>query len=380
MVFAFLSGCSNAPLKKQSEEVNTYIKSVWITYYELTDLTDNKNQVQFEKEVEKIINKLSELGFNSVTLQVRPFCDAFYNSNIFPQSSCFKGCEKYDVLKIFCDVCNKYNFNIEAWINPYRVSNSKKTKIENIKLKGLSNVDIIKVGNGTYLNPSSKNVQSLVFDGVKEIVTNYDIYAIQFDDYFYPENINNEDSKQYNRYLKNTGNLTLEDWRRNNVTELIIRISEFLKSNEKHVKFGISPSSNIETNFNKLYADVGLWIKNKYIDYVCPQIYFGFKNDYQPFMFTVKKWIEFTEGSNVKLYVGLPLYKAGKVDKYASLNNEKQKEFVQNQNIIRRQIEYLSKLENIKGYYIFSYSSFNDEISKNEVSNMASLMQDSNHF
>ena len=105
-------------------------------------------------------------------------------------------------------------------------------------------------------------------------------------------------------------------------------------------------------------------------------MYFGFKNVYQPFMFTVKKWVKLCENTDVDLYIGLPLYKANTKDKYAAENDKSIiNEFKNSNDIIARQITYISKIDKIKGYYIFSFSQLTSENAKEEVSNMLKVMQ-----
>ena len=151
---------------------------------------------------------------------------------------------------------------------------------------------------------------------------------------------------------------------------MIKSVYKTVKEADSTVTFGISPASNIENNYSTLYADVTKWCTEEgYVDYICPQIYFGFQNENQPFMKTVKNW---TQTAECNLYVALPLYKAGKEDEFAGEDGIK--EFVNNNNIIARQVIYLSKLSEVKGYYIFSYSSLKDN---DETKNLYSAMQNS---
>lgn len=370
--FAFMfAGCTYAPTETKTEN-KEYVKSVWITYYELSNLTKNNDKTSFTKNIDLMISNLKKSGFNKITVQVRPCADSFYNSNYFPTSIYFKGKGEYDSLKIICDISSKYGIEVEAWVNPYRVSqNNDITKLDKSFYEKYKKY-IVEVNKKLFFNPASREVRKLIVNGVNELIENYDIKAIHFDDYFYPENCGDFDKEEY---INSKTELSLSDWRRENVNELIKQTNEKINN---RVEFGISPASNIKSNYNNLYADVECWIKNKYIDYICPQIYFGFKNEYQPFMQTVKKWIDLCNDYDVKLYIGLPLYKSGKVDEYASNKEELKNEFINNDDIIKRQIIYIKDLDKIKGYYIFSYSSLNDEKSKNEVSNMLEVMQDSN--
>ena len=378
LCFAF-SSCS-LPQKNTQPVVqkNEYRKAVWIAYYELSEFTKGKSEYEFEQKINDEFSKLSSYGFNTVTVQIRPCADAFYLSEYFPSSIYFNGLQGgemlYDPLEIMCSVAQKYKLNIEAWINPYRVSQDDdytKLSSDNFAVK---NKKMTKVVDGKiYFNPAYDKVTDLIVNGVKEIVKNYTISAIHFDDYFYPTQSKNFDKKEYKKY---GGDLSLTDWRRQNVTNMVKRVYEGIKTVNKSVEFGISPASNIENDKNNLYADVETWVKNRYVDYICPQVYFGFKNVYQPFMFTVKKWVKLCENTDVDLYIGLPLYKANTKDKYAAENDKSIiNEFKINNDIISRQITYISKIDKIKGYYIFSFSQLTSENAKEEVSNMLKVMQ-----
>ena len=378
LCFAF-SSCS-LPQKNTQPVVqkNEYRKAVWIAYYELSEFTKGKSEYEFEQKINDELSKLSSYGFNTITVQIRPCADAFYLSEYFPSSVYFNGTQGgemlYDPLEIICSVAQKYKLNIEAWINPYRVSQDDdytRLSSDNFAVK---NKKMTKVVDGKiYFNPAYDKVTDLIVNGVKEIVRNYNISAIHFDDYFYPTQSKNFDKKEYKKY---GGDLSLTDWRRQNVTNMVKRVYEAIKTVNKGVEFGISPASNIENDKNSLYADVETWVKNRYVDYICPQVYFGFKNVYQPFMFTVKKWVKLCENTDVDLYIGLPLYKANTKDKYAAENDKSIiNEFKNNNDIISRQITYISKIDKIKGYYIFSFSQLTSENAKEEVSNMLKVMQ-----
>ena len=378
LCFAF-SSCSLPQNNTQPvAQKNEYRKAVWIAYYELSEFTKGKSEYEFEQKINDEFSKLSSYGFNTVTAQIRPCTDAFYLSEYFPSSVYFNGTQGgemlYDPLKIMCSVAQKYKLNIEAWINPYRVSQDDdytKLSPDNFAIK---NKRMTKVVDGKiYFNPAYDKVTDLIVNGVKEIVENYNISAIHFDDYFYPTQSKNFDKKEYKKY---GGDLSLTDWRRQNVTNMVKRVYETIKAVNKNIEFGISPASNIENDKNSLYADIETWVKNRYVDYICPQVYFGFKNVYQPFMFTVKKWVKLCENTDVDLYIGLPLYKANTKDKYAAENDKSIiNEFKNSNDIIARQITYISKIDKIKGYYIFSFSQLTSENAKEEVSNMLKVMQ-----
>lgn len=388
-----ISGCS-APSQqnktessKSEDDSSLYVKSVWISYYELQELiSDTENE--FKKNIKSAFKELCDMGFNTVTVQVRPCADAFYKSDYFPSSKyCFgkQGSDMpYDPLQIICDTAAERGLRIEAWINPYRVSQDNKIDDlcdDNIAKKWYNDKKtktyVYIDDSAIYFNPAVSEVTDLIVNGVEEIVKNYNITAIHFDDYFYPTTDKAIDKTEYAEYTEDGGELSLANWRRNNINEMVKSVYKAVKSINKDVLFGISPASDIDNDYSKLYADVEKWAGEEgYVDYICPQIYFGFKNVYQPFMFTAKKWISIT---NCDLYVGLPLYKCGKADKYAAENETGRiNEFVNNTDIISRQITYLSKLDEVKGFYVFSYSYLFDEKCKTEVENMLSAMQNNN--
>lgn len=389
IISAVFCSCSAQNIKHDKENENSTVKAVWMAYYELSELTKGNDEQSFKKAVSAAFEKLHKFGFNTVTVQVRPCADAFYFSSYFPSSRYFNGTQgeemNYDPLQIMCELSGKYKLKIEAWINPYRVSQDNdysKLCEKNIALKWhngeKTNEYVKEYGNKLYFNPAYKEVNELIVNGVKEIAENYSVDGIHFDDYFYPTSDADFDSVAYDEYKKKGGDLSLGDWRRDNVSSLIKSVYKAIKKVNPDIRFGVSPASDIENDYTSLYADIEKWVsEDGYVDYVCPQIYFGFRNVKQPFMFTTKKWVALMRDSKVDLYVGLPLYKCSKVDEYAASEDESIKnEFVDNHDIISRQIIYLSKLDKIKGYYIFSYSYLDDDEIKDEVSLMRDAVND----
>lgn len=381
MVLIFcLAGCAITPKSDNVHDnasKNTYIKSVFIAYYELEGFTKNNDEKTFKKEISKAFKELANKGFNRVTVQVRPCADAFYKSIYFPTSEYMFGYQGakliYDPLEIMIDTAHKYDLSIEAWINPYRVSQRNDFSLlakNNIALKWQNTSKLIVLDNGIYFNPCYNEVTDLIVKGVKEILSNYNVDSVCFDDYFYPTKDKSIDKEEYTKYKSNGGELSLFDWRRDNVNNMIKSVYSTVKTINKSVTFGISPASDMDYDYSTLYADVIKWSRNEgYIDYICPQIYFGFKNENQPFMQTTKLWCD---NATCALYIALPMYKSGLNDEYAGESGKN--EFKKEKNIVARQITYISKIDQIKGYYIFSYSSLKDN---EETSNLYSAMQNS---
>lgn len=394
MFLFILTGCSSYQ-RNDAQSTTTvhqvtmptkYKKALWLAYYELEKLTKGKNESDFTHNIKNYVAKMTDAGFNTLIVQVRPCADAFYKSSYFPVSKYFQGEQGseliYDPFKIICDVASDSGISVEAWINPYRVSQNDSFELlsnDNIA-RTWQNTDKVKiVGKKIYFNPSYDEVKDLIINGVVEIVKSYNVSAIHFDDYFYPTTDKDIDKLSYEAYKQNGGELPLSAWRRENVSSLIKSVYSAIKKENPNVEFGISPAADIKNNYSKLYADVELWCNSdEYIDYICPQIYFGFKNEKMPFMQTVKKWVSLVDTSKVDLYIGIPLYKSGKADKYASVNEESAiNEFKNATNIIPRQIIYLSKIEEVSGFCVYSFFSYFDS-SAEEMDSIKSAMQSNN--
>lgn len=384
-IILLFCGCSMPQKAAENEKINAeYVKACWITYFELEKFTSsNDNAEAFQDEIKKSFKKLKELGINTITVQVRPCADAFYKSEYFPTSKyCFgvQGSELlYDPLEIIISTAHKMNLSVEAWINPYRVSQNNDTdelSSDNIALKWLndeSKSTNVYIADKIYFNPASPDVTELIVNGVKEIITNYNVDAVHFDDYFYPASDENIDDKEYNEYLDNGGDASLDDFRRECVSDMVKKVYSAIKEINSNIIFGISPQSNISSNYNKLYADVERWVTEEgFVDYICPQVYFGFHNQVQPFTKTVKNWCSITK--TCRLYIGLPLYKAGSSDEFASPSKDYAiNEFIDNDDIISRQISYIYQLEEISGFNIFSFSYLMDEENQNIISEIENI-------
>lgn len=371
-----LCGCTVSQPSNQVDPPNAvYVKSVWLSYFELESITTSCNTAkEFEKKIKSAFKQVKSIGLNTVTVQVRPCADAFYKSDYFPVSKyCFglQGSElKYDPLEIMVAAAHEQGLRIEAWINPYRVSQSSdinELSDGNIAKQWYNSSDKktnIYINDRIYFNPAAPEVTELIVNGVREIVSNYAVDAIHFDDYFYPTTSKEIDKKEYTEYTENGGKLSLASWRRETVSNMVKSVYSAIKEINSTVLFGISPQSKISANYNTLYADVERWATEEgFLDYICPQVYFGFYNETQPFASTVKNWQDLA--TSCKLYVGLPLYKSGQEDNFASSDQDYAiNEFIENNDIISRQISYLYQLDKVGGFYIFSFSYLTDK--KNE--------------
>lgn len=330
-------------------------RGIYVSYIEFTNHLSNKSRNDIKLEIENIIKTIKEYNFNLVILQVRPFSDSIYNSKIFPTSWTVAKVEgeklEIDILDYFIKIAHRNDIKVHAWINPYRISNNTDTsKIsdENPAYKWLNtnNVKVI-IDKGIYYNPASNEVIELIVDGIEEIITNYDVDGIHLDDYFYPD-----DTIDIEDYEKYKNEMSLSDYRLNNTNRLIKTIYDKIKEIDSDILFGISPEGNIENNYNRNYADVKTWLQEEgYIDYIMPQIYYGFFNETKPFIETVNEWQELIK-NDVTLIPALALYKTGTIDEYAKGGKE---EWIKNSNTITNQIKIIRNIEKIAGYSLFRY-------------------------
>ena len=369
---AALSSKATADTPESDEEM----RGVWVSYMELSmENESSKTQKAFEDKFTEIAQKCRESGFNTLIVQIRPFCDALYKSSYFPWSHILTGTQgenpQYDALQIMCDICKENNLKIHAWINPYRVSSNETPKKLSDNNPYIKNSEIgIKTDNGIFLDPSNETAQQLISDGVKEIAENYDVDGIQFDDYFYPTEDESFDKKQYEAYIEKYGkenSMSLDNWRMQNVNTLICKVYRTIKSVDSSVEFGISPQGNIGNN-DGLYADVKSWCTCKgFADYICPQIYFSLENPALTFEDCLDSWTSLDFDENVKLYVGLGGYKAG--------NGEYDEEtWLLSDSILADEYDILRNNKSVRGFMLYSYNSLEDDTAKKEINNLINAL------
>lgn len=341
-------------LEKQDER-----RAVFISYIELNEYIKDKDSETSKKNINFILKNMNDNNFNMVILHVRPFSDAIYPSKIFPISKTVLNDEKkaptYDVLDYFITEAHKKQIEVHAWINPYRISNE--TNISDItqdhpahKFLNTNHIKVIE-GKGIFYNPASDEVKKLIIKGVKELVENYNIDGVHFDDYFYPDKTIDLDN--YQIYLAAGGKMSLDEYRLENVSSLIKDVYSMIKSVNKDVEFGISPEGNIENNYSSNYIDTKKILKTEgYVDYIMPQIYFGFENESKPFLEVVKMWNDLIKIDDIKLLPALAFYKSGQTDKYAKSGKD---EWINKTDIIKRQVLASRNVSKYDGFSLFRY-------------------------
>lgn len=358
-----------------SAQNDSEMRGVWVSYMELSmENESDKSEKAFTDKFNSIAQCCKLSGFNTLIVQVRPFCDALYKSEYFPWSHILTGTQGknpgYDPLTIMCDICRKNGLKIHAWINPYRISTSSTPSTLSgdnpyINDKSLA----IETDSGIYLDPTNEAARELIISGIEEIVNNYDIDAIQFDDYFYPTDIGSEDAEQYAAYKSYAGSncMSLEDWRKANVNMLISAVYQKIHSLSDSVEFGISPQGNIDNN-GEIYADVKSWCTCKgYIDYICPQIYFSLENPALSFESSLNSWCSLDFADSVKLYVGLAGYKAG--------TDSDESTWLGSDEILSTEYEIVKANSKASGFILYSYNSLTAETSSSEIANLTEKLE-----
>lgn len=351
-------------------------RAVWVATVDNIDWPTKKN-LSSEEQIKEIIETLDmnkKLGMNAIILQIRPTSDALYQSNFEPWSRYLTGqagkkpYPYYDPLKIWVEETHKRGMELHAWLNPYRINISEKELLPANHVAFKHPEWIIKYGKKLYFDPAVPAARTFVKDVVKDIVVNYDIDAIHFDDYFYPYPLKHDfpDTLSFKLYGKGYTQETKEDWRRENVDILIKTLNDTIKSIKPWVKFGISPfgvwrniaddptGSNSKagiTNYDHLYADIIKWQKNGWIDYTLPQLYWRIGHPLVDFKTLADWWSKHAYGR--AMYVGHGIYKINKESKYDAWNQPGEH---------HRQIEYIRNIDKIDGSAFFSSKWFKRDL------------------
>lgn len=357
--------------EKITEYIKEEVRGVFVSYIEISKYLKDKDENVSKNNIQQIIKNIKNINCNTIILQVRPSSDAIYNSKIFPLSKYLtdNNYYPYDVLEYFINEAKKQNISILAWINPYRISTTENINAitENNPAYKYLNTDTVYIKNGIFYNPAKKEVEDLIIEGVKEVL-NYDIEGVLFDDYFYPcEDI---DEKDYNEYLKTNKKISIEEYHLNVINSLIRKVHKVCK--DKNKIFGVSPDGNIDNNYTIHYADVKKWLSSdEYVDFIMPQIYYGFNNSNRPFIKTLKEWNSYIKVKDIKLIPALAIYKSNEIDKYAGSGKN---EWLEEKNIIMKQIILCRNIPNYDGFALYRYEDIINENSKEELKNVKKIL------
>ena len=316
------------------------MRSAWVaTVYRIdwpsiaSSGSESSNNVQ-KNDMIKLLDSLQRNNFNALNFQVRSMCDAMYKSSYEPFSSWLTGTRGvdpgWDPLAFVVEECHKRGLECHAWVNPYRfASSSSSWKDGSGDTSGY--VEKGWVIDGAYakiLNPSREDVQNHLVKVCQEIVENYDIDGMVFDDYYYDDAPFTSDATEYAKYVAEGGSMSQSDWRRANVHNLMKKLNEMFASTKAWIRFGQSPQGvtcrdksiaekydvrvcpdGYDNNYNGQYIDILGWLKDGLIDYISPQVYWsiGYTKE-ADYSLVVPWWSEVVDKFNRHLYVAHSIY------------------------------------------------------------------------
>lgn len=289
------------------------------------------DSVAQQHEMTFLLDSLHSLGLNAIIFQVRPTADALYRSSFEPSSHWLTGTQgsslTWDPLAWTIEEAHKRHMEVHVWLNPYRVNLAKTdtTAICEDHIWKKHRDWFWEYNKQWYFDPGLDVTREWICTIVQDIISRYDIQAIHMDDYFYPYPVGKKqlpDAETFARYPR--GFTDIREWRRNNVNMAIQEISATIRECTDSVEFGISPfgvwrNANVDstgsattagiTNYDDLYADIRLWIKNGWIDYVLPQLYWEIGKKAADYEVLAHWWANEVRGTKCKLYIGMAPYR-----------------------------------------------------------------------
>lgn len=298
---------ADAAVKREMR--SAWVATVWRLDWpeEVVSSTGNTAEINAQKKnLTTLLDSMARNNMNAICFQVRARCDAFYKSSYEPWSSDLvssRGLDPgYDPLAFCVEECHKRGIECHAWLNPYRYESVVGQWNGTPQAYRDEHPDwLLDVNNASILNPALPEVRQRICDVVEEIVSNYDVDGVLFDDYFYLQGISTEDAAQYQSYKDAGGKLSLGDWRRDNVNKMVADVYSTIKKTKQYVRFGISPAgvaassasvagkyglepcpAGSDWQYNGIYSDPLAWVSSRTLDFISPQIYWkiGSSADY----------------------------------------------------------------------------------------------------
>lgn len=353
------------------------MRAVWIGY---PDFSDKPLTAEI---IEEMVWRCRSNGINAIFFHVRPFGDALYDSDYFPWSHLISGvqgaepADGFDPLAYITELAHENGMELHAWVNPLRIqldsgltpsalsANNPYNKYRN-DIDTANDHFVVDYKLGKYYNIGESEVRELIVNGIAEIAAKYDVDGIHWDDYFYPAHDESfDDAVSYSAYTRAGGALSLLEWRTQNVSLLVRDSYAAVKAVAPECVFGISPQGNIGNCLNA-GANVYEWCSSTgYIDYICPQMYWAYDYADAPFEERLGQWNAMITNADIRLYVGLALYKAGSGDDdggwLASGDN------------MARELMYARSV-GADGFVLYSYRHLASEQAAMELNNLKSLL------
>ncbi len=390
LILILFSSCSSETIPKHKQEApgilpyeerssvtpgllnpDAEVRGIWIASVGNINFPSKKglSENELKKELEGIIETCLENGLNTVFFQVRPTSDALYESKLFPASEYVSGTQGkspaggFDCLEYLIDIAHKNRINVHAWVNPLRVTyGSKKyprTDINSLAKNHIARKNpewVVPYEDGKlYFDAGIPEVREYIAMGVKEIVQNYSVDGVVFDDYFYPYPTDGADFEDSGTYAKYGAGKDRGDWRRENINALIKGCYDAVKSTDGACLFGVSPfgiyrnddgknggsaTAGLEA-YESLYCDALAWARGGYVDYLSPQLYWSFDTSAAPYAALSDWWNAALDGTGVKLLISHGAYRY--------------EEWEEPKGEITRQIEYSRSALAYRGSILYGY-------------------------
>ncbi len=312
------------PMLMVAENPKREFRGAWMHIIGQTQYQNlqQKGSDKLKEYIADQIDKLHSAGCNAIIFQVRPTADAAYISDIEPWSSWITGKRGkapdplWDPLQFAIEEAHKSGMELHAWLNPYRVTYSASEVLPADHISKKYPERFFKYDNKIFFDPAYQENRDYICEIVRDITERYDIDAIHIDDYFYPYPVAGKEIPDAASYKKFGNGMNLADWRRHNVDLLIEQMNKTIKETKPWVRFGVSPfgiwrnkktdprgsDSNGLQNYDGLYADVLLWARNGWVDYLAPQLYWELDLKAAPSRHLAHWWNDNSEG--VDIYIG----------------------------------------------------------------------------
>ena len=369
LVLCTLSLCTlNAQIAFRGAWIATVANIDWPSAEAVGDSAAQKAEMTF------LLDSLSSLGLNAIIFQVRPTADALYKSAYEPSSHWLAGKQgaplTWDPLEWTIGEAHQRGMEVHVWLNPYRVNLAKPdTSMISANHIWRKHPDWFwEYNRQWYFDPARPETREWICTIVQDIVSRYDIQAIHMDDYFYPYPAGGKKLPDETSFKKDPrGFDNIHDWRRDNVNLAIQAISRTIKECKDSVEFGISPfgvwrNASVDstgsktqagiTNYDDLYADTRLWIKEGWIDYILPQLYWEIGKKVADYEVLAHWWANEVRGTKCKLYIGMAPYRLVESQK-SKVESQKSNPWA-NGNEIKRQMDLNRTIPEISGECFYS--------------------------
>lgn len=367
---------------------STELRGVWFSYLDWQNMPSD--EAGFKAAADQVMETIKQNGMNAIFCHVHSHSDAYYSSSLLPTSKFLAGNGRFDALQYMVDSAHRHGLRFHAWFNPYRITGYQ-MKWSDVPTNSIvkqwyasGNRNVLLFNGEYYLNPAKPAARELVVNSIREVLTNYDIDGVQFDDYFYPDLGSSAGSNfDYPEYQASGSTLSLSDWRRANVSALIASVYQTVHQVRPAAVFGVSPVANLQSlrSEKSYFVDIDTWMKKAgYVDYVLPQIYFDFEQKTgsgaasdMAYATCLQSWLQLRQktGSQVKLYIGLALYKCGT----KSWDGNATPEWMRRSDILLREVQLARQSGQVTGFGIYAYQNFDDAAAQKELANLRTAFQ-----